>query len=51
LQQGDLILSVNRRSVADESDFKATLEGADKGDTILLKVARQGHGLYIAFDL
>jgi serine protease Do len=51
LREGDLIRSVGRQPVETESDFYGALEGAQAGDTILLRVLRGDNGFYIAFEI
>ncbi len=51
VQQGDLITSVNRHPVTNVREFKEQIKSIRSGSTVLLKVVRDGRGLYLAFDL
>ena len=51
LREGDLILSVNRQPIKNAVQFYADLAGRSKGDTVLLRVMRQGNSFFIAFTL
>jgi serine protease Do len=51
LREGDLIRSVNRQRIQTVSEFNQILQGAKRGDTVLLQIARRGGSLYLAFEL
>jgi len=50
LREGDVILSVNRQRVQSESQFRDRISALDEGDTVLLRVSRQGSGFFVAFN-
>lgn len=47
LRKGDVITSVNRRTVRDLADYRSLMENAEEGEYILLRVVRQNSGFYI----
>jgi len=51
LREGDLIQQVDRQEVPTVQKFMALVGDRKKGDTILLKIYRQGSGFFIAFAL
>ncbi len=51
LREGDLIEQVDRQDVQTSQKFATLVTDKKKGDTILLKINRQGSGFYIAFSL
>jgi serine protease Do len=51
LREGDLIRSVNKQPVETKQQFAAQMAGKKQGDTILLRVFRQGNGFFAAFQL
>lgn len=51
LRAGDVIRSLNRRRVTSLADFNDMLEQMEQGDSVLLRVVREGVGYYIAFTL
>jgi len=51
LREGDLILQVDRQDVQTSQKFATLVKDKKKGDTILLKINRQGSGFFIAFSL
>jgi serine protease Do len=48
LQQGDLIVEVDRKPVREIADFRKAVEGAKKGQRILFLVRREGNSLFVA---
>ena len=48
LQQGDLIVEVDRKPVKEIADFRKAVEGAKKGQRILFLVRREGNSLFVA---
>ena len=50
LRIGDLIRSVNRRSVKTISEFEREISKVKKGDVVLFKITRKQNNLYIAFN-
>ncbi len=51
LQQGDLIISMNRVPVSSVSEFNSVVSEIEPGDTILLQVVRGNNRFFIAFEL
>ena len=51
LREGDVIRSVDRTRVTAEAEFSSALEDKESGDSVMLRVIRQGSGFYIAFNL
>ncbi len=51
LQEGDLIVAVNRQRTQNVDDFAAALKGVKKGDTILMRLQRGDQGFFLAFTL
>jgi serine protease Do len=51
LRQGDVITSVDRQDVSSADEFNNIVAAKNKGDSILLRVRRQGRSLFIAFRL
>ena len=49
LREGDLIQEVDHHAVTNNSEFNQTMQGAS-GRSILLRVMRDGTGLYLAVD-
>ncbi|NOT21468.1 MAG: Do family serine endopeptidase [Nitrospiraceae bacterium] len=47
LHEGDLIKEVNRVPVGSVGEFNAALSGVRRGDTILLRVQREGRAFYV----
>jgi len=48
LERGDVILQVNRRPVANTSEFQQALSSTSNGQPVLLLVSREGTTLYVA---
>lgn len=51
LRAGDIVRSLNRRRVTSIEDFNNVLDQMERGDSVLLRVIRDGRGYYIAFTL
>lgn len=47
LHEGDLIKEVNRVAVGSVGEFNVALSGVRRGDTILLRVQREGRAFYV----
>ena len=47
VQQGDVILEVNRKAVSSIAEFRATVKSASR---VLLRIARKNAQVYVAFD-
>ena len=50
LQEGDVIVSADRRRVHNVGDFDKAMQGVKKGDTVLFRVVRGNNMLFIAFE-
>ncbi len=50
LREGDVITAVNRRKIDSVDGFTNEISMMKKGDTILLRVYRNGHSLFLAFQ-
>jgi serine protease Do len=51
LREGDLIRAVDRQRVQSKEQFDDRMTGKKKGDSVLLRVNREGSGFFIAFTL
>ncbi|MBU0983310.1 MAG: Do family serine endopeptidase [candidate division Zixibacteria bacterium] len=51
LREGDIINAVNRKAVGSVREFTDVLDGVGGGDRILLRIERDGRGLFLAFTL
>jgi serine protease Do len=51
LQEGDLIVSVNRQDVKDVDDFSKAVADLDKGDAVMLRVVREDRAFFVAFTV
>ncbi len=51
LRQGDIILSVNKKTVSSYKEFLAVAGAVKKGDLLFLLVERQGSKVYFAFNI
>lgn len=51
LREGDIIQSVDRKDIANKNEFLNAIRNKDKGDSVLLRVNRQGSSFFLAFVL
>ncbi|MFI5304781.1 MAG: PDZ domain-containing protein, partial [Nitrospiria bacterium] len=51
IQQGDIILEINRMSVRKMSDYDQIIGRVKKGETILVLIERQGRNLFLTLTL
>ena len=51
LRQGDLIVSINKQPVKNVVEFNKVMSTKKSGETVLLRISRQGNSFYIAFTL
>jgi serine protease Do len=51
VRPGDVIREVNHSPVSRAGDVIAVTNGLKYGDTVLLKIERQGQTLFLAFEL
>lgn len=50
IEQGDVILSVNRKQVSNVKEFRAAVEGSKKGQPLLLLVQREGVSRFLTVE-
>jgi len=51
VRRGDIIREINHKPINNASDLQSTARDLKSGNTVLLKVLRQGQTLFLAFDL
>ena len=51
IQRGDIIIEMGKTGIQDSAHYKSELEAYNKGDTIMLRILRNGSPLYIAFEI
>jgi serine protease Do len=51
LQEGDLLVAVNRKKIENMEDFNNLVQDLKKGDTIFFQVVRKNRSFYAAFTL
>jgi len=51
IREGDLVQALNKRPIDGLEDFVAQTKTLKESQTILLKLARQGANLFVAFNL
>lgn len=51
IKKGDVIREINRHEIGGTRDYLAALKGLVKGDTVLLRVIRDGRPFYTAIDI
>ena len=51
IQPGDIITEIGKTSISNADDYKVELESYSKGDTIMLRVLRNGNPQYVAFEI
>jgi serine protease Do len=51
IKKGDVIKEVNRHEITGTSDYLKALKGLSKGETVLLRVLRDGRPFYMAIDI
>jgi serine protease Do len=51
LREGDLIQSVFRKPVENESEFYDAVKNVAAGETVLLRIYREGGGFFVAFKM
>ncbi len=51
IQQGDIIVKVNRKTVRDLSDFNEYIDAANPGDDVLLVVERGGYNKFLVITI
>jgi len=51
VQPGDVIRSINHKTVNNVSDLQSVTKGLKDGSTVLLSIVRNGQSLFLAFEL
>ena len=51
IQRGDIITEIGKTSLSDIKDYKKELDNYSLGDTIMLRVLRNGTPLYVGFEI
>ena len=51
LQEGDLLVAVNRKKIENMEDFNNLVQDLKNGDTIFFQVVRKNRSFYAAFTL
>jgi len=51
IEQGDIVLEINKTSIRKMSDYEQIMEGVKKGETILILIERQGRTLFLTLTL
>ena len=51
IKRGDIITEVSKSIIKNENDYKSELDAFSKGDTIMLRIIRNGSPLYVAFEI
>ncbi len=50
IEEGDVILSVNRKQVSNTKEFKAAIDSAKKGERLLLLIRREGMSRFVTVE-
>ena len=51
IKRGDIITEVGQSIIKNENDYKTKLDAYYEGDTIMLRIVRNGSPLYVAFEI
>ena len=51
IKRGDIITEVSKSIIKNENDYESELDAFSKGDTIMLRIIRNGSPLYVAFEI
>ena len=51
IKRGDIITEVSKSIIKNENDYESELEAFSEGDTIMLRIIRNGSPLYVAFEI
>jgi serine protease Do len=51
IRRGDVITEVGKNEITSVNDYKAEVKSYSKGDTIMLRIVRNGSPLFIAFEI
>ena len=51
IKRGDIITEVGKSIIKNENDYESVLGSFSEGDTIMLRIVRNGSPLYVAFEI
>jgi len=51
INRGDIITEVSKSIIKNENDYESELDAFSEGDTIMLRIIRNGSPLYVAFEI
>ena len=51
IKRGDIITEMGKTSIKEKNEYDSKLESYSKGDTIMLRIVRNGSPLYVAFEI
>ena len=51
IKHGDIITEVGKSIIKNKNDYKTELDAYSEGDTIMLRIVRNGSPLYVAFEI
>ncbi|SVA01024.1 uncharacterized protein METZ01_LOCUS53878 [marine metagenome] len=51
INRGDIITEMGKTSIKEKNEYDSELESYSKGDTIMLRIVRNGSPLYVAFEI
>ena len=51
IQPGDIITEIGKTNISNADDYKVELESYSKGETIMLRILRNGNPQYVAFEI
>ena len=51
IKRGDIITEVSKSIIKNENDYESELDAFSEGDTIMLRIIRNGSPLYVAFEI
>ena len=51
INPGDIITEIGKTSIKEKNEYDSKLESYSRGDTIMLRIIRNGSPLYVAFDI
>ena len=51
IRRGDIITEVSESIIKNENDYESELDAFSEGDTIMLRIIRNGSPLYVAFEI
>ena len=51
INRGDIITEMGNTSIKEKNEYDLELESYSKGNTIMLRIVRNGSPLYVAFEI